>query len=372
MVFLRKEPCMRAHVLTIVSCPPDVVHDTQKYPLCYDLLYYPQCHSAVFANACSFSLWLQSLLEDHGWRCPQCSRTFHCISVAFDSTETIVELDDRVVALSWAYFEVASYSHCSVFQCFTSKARNPTLDMTSSLVAALDADRAWLTNPSASYVANLDLLPAPVLHAAAQRIGCKRSDARLKSLSIKALVSHFEIRWTELSYQSIDMLSRCLTIPLPSVCLQTRVILITAVVEDTYGIDVAAALHPPLFFWLLQMLLVQCHLRLQSIPPSGLVFRLMSSLAVLSNYHDLISTRVYSGCPTSTIHFTPLIHIGNPVMLWQIPSGFVCSICMTAVSITWSNCIWRVVLFLHPVLSRILLHWMIYSNRNSDLPLLND
>lgn len=117
--------------------------------------------------------------------------------------------------------------------------------MTSSLVAALDADRAWLTNPSASYVANLDLLPAPVLRAAAQRIGCKRSDARLKSLSIKALVSHFEIRWTELSYQSIDMLSRRLTIPLPSVCLQTRVILIAAVVEDTYGIDVAAALHPP-------------------------------------------------------------------------------------------------------------------------------
>lgn len=91
---------MRAHVLTIVSCPPDVVYDTQKYPLFYDPLYYPQCHSAVFANACSFSLWLQSLLEDHGWRCPQCSRTFHRISVAFDSTEIIVEFDDRVVALS--------------------------------------------------------------------------------------------------------------------------------------------------------------------------------------------------------------------------------------------------------------------------------
>lgn len=174
MVFLIKEPCTRARVLDIASCPPhDVDHDTDAYPIFYDPLYYPQCHSIVFANASSFCLWLQSSLEDHGQSCTRCARIFHRIAVTFQSSQVVIEMDDCVVTFPQAHFEAASYSHCLVFQCLGSQARDPQLDITSCFAAALNAVPVWLMHSSASYMANLDILSTPVLRATAQRIGSK-------------------------------------------------------------------------------------------------------------------------------------------------------------------------------------------------------
>jgi hypothetical protein len=58
-MFISKHPSTCPRVLDATDYPPhNIIHDTQKYPLFYDALYYPQYNESVYAIAEKFCCWL--------------------------------------------------------------------------------------------------------------------------------------------------------------------------------------------------------------------------------------------------------------------------------------------------------------------------
>ncbi|KAG1858643.1 hypothetical protein C8R48DRAFT_775076 [Suillus tomentosus] len=112
-----------------------------------------------------------------------------------------------------------------------------------SILSVAACNPSWFTASPVSYKSNLNCLTVSILRDAAQRIGFKRSDARLKTKSVDAILQHFEGLRTELASSSPEELTQHFSMHLPITSLQTRVALIAAAVDDAYGANVAAALR---------------------------------------------------------------------------------------------------------------------------------
>ncbi|KAG2049104.1 hypothetical protein BDR06DRAFT_1024031 [Suillus hirtellus] len=114
-----------------------------------------------------------------------------------------------------------------------------------SILPVAACNPSWFTVLPVSYESNLNCLTVSILHDAAQRIGCKRPDARLKTKSVDAILRHFEGLRTVLASSSLGELTRRFSMHLPITSLRTRTALIAAAVDDAYGANVAAALCRP-------------------------------------------------------------------------------------------------------------------------------
>ncbi|KAG2030767.1 hypothetical protein BDR03DRAFT_1016765 [Suillus americanus] len=112
-----------------------------------------------------------------------------------------------------------------------------------SILSVVKCDPAWLSASPMCYEGNLNCLTVSVLRDAAQRIGCKRSEARLKANSFLSILRHFDVLRTELASPSDEVPTWRFSMHLPITSLQTCVTLIAAAVHIAYGSDAAAALR---------------------------------------------------------------------------------------------------------------------------------
>ncbi|KAG1773640.1 hypothetical protein EV702DRAFT_1129554 [Suillus placidus] len=186
-VFISKHPSTCPRVLDATDCPPhNILHDTQKYPLFYDALYYPQYNESVYATAEKFCCWLQLSLTSHcNSSCLRCGPFHRSVAVVFDGVGLSIRVDNISMTFTHAHFESAAYVHCSVFTRFkiyqaAAQRGTPLPTAASCITSRLKDDPRWFSYPDACYTDNLSALSAPVLRDAALRVGTKRSDVRNK------------------------------------------------------------------------------------------------------------------------------------------------------------------------------------------------
>ena len=74
MPFVVKVPSKVARVMNIEACPPhDETHETNDFPIFYDLCYYPELYPQIFETIDGVSIWLQQALRGHLVLCADCS-----------------------------------------------------------------------------------------------------------------------------------------------------------------------------------------------------------------------------------------------------------------------------------------------------------